>query len=175
MVEHIRAIKRKVTVHFICANLMKPFNFILSTSVHKYGGADNVCLQEDCRVINRSVYMRLYHKVDNYIRVLDFKDIVNSIKISDIFLIENEVWILEGFIYRMNVRCIHQNIHIYYLPIRTLFKEHIDEIASDEFGATFNKNSIHLTTFFLSLYQFQDIVYKEPHSVFCCNDFNIVL
>ena len=92
MEEQIRTVKRKIAIHLISTNLMETLYAIFPAYIHKNRCADDIGLQEDCRILYRTVNMAFSREIDNHIRLLFFKDSVDALTVADVFLIEDEVW-----------------------------------------------------------------------------------
>ena len=60
--EQVRTIQRQVTINLIGGNLMVTLDAVLAACIHQHTGADNIGLEEDARIFDRTVNMRFCRK-----------------------------------------------------------------------------------------------------------------
>ena len=94
--EQIRSVQGQVAVNFIRAHLVITGNAILTAGIHQYTGADNVGLQKDLGVLNRTVHMTFRRKINNNIGVLFFKKLIHTLPVTDIQLHKTEFGIIHN-------------------------------------------------------------------------------
>ena len=61
--KQIRPVKRQITVNLICGNLMITLDSVFAAGIHKNSSTDNVCVQENLRVLDGTVNVALSREV----------------------------------------------------------------------------------------------------------------
>ena len=105
---------------------------MLTASIHENGSTCDVSLEEDLRVLDGTVYVRLGSKVNYYIRLLLFEKLINSFLIADVCLNESEIRIIHNRLECRKVTCICELIKADD-PVVWMCLEHMEyEVASDK-------------------------------------------
>ena len=128
MEEQIRSVQRKISIYFICSNLMESFHPILTACIHHDLCSKDVRFQKDSGILYGSVHMGLRSEVHNHIRMLFLKDGENPFTVSNILFVKCEPRILKSLIQRMDIGSIRQRIDANHPPIRTLIQKQIEEV-----------------------------------------------
>ena len=140
--EQIRTIQRQVTVNLIGRNLMITLNAILTASIHQHTGTDDIGLEEDARIFNRTVNMRLCRKVDHYVRMFFFKQFIHSFAVTNISLHEAEVRIIHNRRQCGQIACIGQLVQADD-PIVRILLQHVEHKVTTNKTSTAGNNNIH--------------------------------
>ena len=113
---------------------MIALNAILTACVEQHLRAHDVGLQENGRVLNRAVNMALRCKVDNDLRLLLLKNIVNCLAVSNIRLDELEMRIAHHRRKRLHVTCVRQHVHTQNIVLRVLFEHKMHKVSANKSG-----------------------------------------
>ena len=132
--KQIGTVERQVAVNLIGRNLMIALNAILTACVEQYLRAHDVGLQENGRVLNRAVNMALRCKVDNDLRLLLLKNIVNCLSIGNICLDKLEMRVVHHRRKCLHIACIGQCVHTQNIVLRVLFEHKMHKVAANKSG-----------------------------------------
>ena len=138
--EQIRTIQRQVTVNFIGRNLMITLDTVLAASVHQHTGADNICLEKDTRIFDRTVNMRFCRKVDHDVRMFFFKQFIHCFAVADISLHEAEIRVIHNRGQCGQIACIGQLVKTDDPVIRILLQHMEYKVTTNKTSATGNNN-----------------------------------
>ena len=116
--EKVRPVEGQITIHFICADLMIPFNSILPAGVHKNRCADDIGLEEDAGILDRTVHMTFCCEVDDDIWLLLFEKLIDALAVTDIQFDKAEIWLVHDALQRGQVPCVGQFIQTYNPVVR---------------------------------------------------------
>ena len=108
--KQIRSVKRQITVNLIGGNLMITLDSVFAACIHQNSSADNIGVQENLRVFDRTVYMAFCCKVYNHIRMLFFKKFVYSFSICNAFFYKTEIWIVHYRCMSGKITCVGQAV-----------------------------------------------------------------
>ena len=134
--EEIRAVERQVAVDLVRRDLMVAVDAVLAASVEQHARADDVRLQENLRILDRAVDMRLRREIDDDVRLLLLKDTVDGLAVCDVRADELEVLLLHRRLERLEVARIRQLIDTNDAVSRMLLEHVIDKVRANESSAT---------------------------------------
>ena len=140
--EQVRTIQRQVTVNFIGRNLVITLDAVLAASIHQHTGTDDICLEEDARIFDRTVNMRFCRKVDHDVRMFFFKQLIHSLAVADISLHKTEIRIIHNRCQRGQIACVGQFIQTDDSVIRILL-QHVEHKVTTNKTSTAGNNNIH--------------------------------
>ena len=89
--EKVWPVERKITINLICRHLMIPFNSILPAGIHEYARTNDVCLEEDAGVFDRTVHMTFCCEVDDNIWPLLFEKLIDALAVTDVQFDKTEI------------------------------------------------------------------------------------
>ena len=138
--EEIRAVERQVAVDLVRRDLMVAVNAVLAAGVEQHARADDVRLQEDLRILDGAVDMRLRRKVDDDVRLLLLEDAVDRTAVCDVRTDELEVLLLHRRLERLEVARIRQLVDADDAVTRMLLEHVVDEIRTNEAGTAGHYN-----------------------------------
>lgn len=141
--EQVRAVERQVAVDLIRRDLMVAIDAILAAGVEQDARADDVRLQEDLRILDGAVDMRLCREVDDDVRLLLLKDAVDRLAVRDVRADELEVLLLHRRLERLKIARIRQLVDADDAVSRMLLEHVVDKVRTDEAG-TAGHNNIHI-------------------------------
>ena len=142
--EEVRPVERQVAVNFVCSYLMEPLYAVSDRCVHKHLCAEDVRAQKQARIFDRSVYMRLSGKVDDYVKLLLCEESVDRFRVCDIRLYEPEVVIIYCRRECLEIAGVCESVESDDIIVRMSFQHMENKIASDESGCAGNKYLFHL-------------------------------
>ena len=140
--EQVRTIQRQVTVNLIRRNLMVTLDAILTASIHQHTGTDDVSLEEDARVFDRTVNMRFCRKVHHDVRMFFFKQFIHSFAVTDISLYKAEIRFIHNRCQRGQIACVGQLVQADDPVIRILL-QHMEYKVTTNKTSTAGNNNIH--------------------------------
>ncbi len=126
--EQVRTVERQVAVDLIRRDLMVAVDAVPAAGVEQHARADDIRLQEDLRVLDGAVDMRLRCEVDDDIRLLLLKDAVDSLTIRDVRADELEVLLLHRRLERLKIARIRQLVDADDAVTRMLLEHVVDEV-----------------------------------------------
>ena len=138
--EQIRAVQWQVTVYFIGGYLMVTLDTVLAASIHQNTGTDDIGLEKDTRIFDRTVNMRLCCKVYHDVRMFFFKQFIHNFAVTDISLHEAEVRIIHNRCQRGQIACIGQLVQTDNPVIRILFQHMEYKVTTNKTSAAGNNN-----------------------------------
>ena len=141
--EQVRTVERQVAVDLIRRDLMVAVDAVLAAGVEQHARADDIRLQEDLRILDGAVDMRLRRKVDDNVRLLLLKDAVDSLAVRDVRADELEVLLLHRRLERLKIARIRQLVDADDAVARMLLEHVVDEVRTDEAG-TAGHDDIHI-------------------------------
>ena len=141
--KEIRAVERQVAVDLVRRDLMVAVDAVLAAGVEQHARADDVRLQEDLRILNGAVDMRLRCKVDDDVRLLLLEDAVDRPAVCDVRADELEVLLLHRALERLEVARIRQLVDADDAVTRMLLEHVVDEVRANEAG-TAGHDDIHI-------------------------------
>ena len=94
--EQIRAVQRKISIHFIGRYLMITLNAIFTACIHKYRRTKDIRAKKYFRILDRTVNVAFRCKIHNDIRMLFLKQLINGITIGNIFFYKTEIRIIHN-------------------------------------------------------------------------------
>ena len=119
--KEIWAIQRQIPIHLIRRHLMIPLNAILPARIHQDRRADDIRLEENLRIRNRAIHMRLRREIHDHIRMLLFKEPIDCFPVADIHLYEAEIRKTHHALQRRQIPRIRQFIQTDDAVFRMLF------------------------------------------------------
>ena len=126
--EQVRAVERQVAVDLIRRDLMVAVDAILAAGVEQHARADDIRLQEDLRILDGAVDMRLRREVDDDVRLLLLKDAVDRLAVCDVRANELESILLHRPFKRLEVARIRQLVDADDAVARMLLEHVVDEV-----------------------------------------------
>ena len=141
--EEIRAVERQVAIDLVRRDLMVAVDAVLAAGVEQHARADDVRLQEDLRILNGAVDMRLRREVDDDVRLLLLEDAVDRPTVCDVRADELEVLLLHRALERLEVARIRQLVDADDAVTRMLLEHVVDEVRTNEAG-TAGHDDIHI-------------------------------
>jgi len=138
--KEVRAVKRQVAVDLIRRDLMVAVNAVLAAGVEQHARADDIRLQEDLRILDGAVDMRLRREVDDDIRLLLLEDAVDRLTVCDVRANELEVLLLHRPFKRLEVARVRQLVDADDAVIRMLLEHVVDEVRANEAGTAGHDN-----------------------------------
>ena len=141
--EEIRAVERQVAVDLVRRDLMVAVDAVLAAGVEQHARADDIRLQEDLRILDGAVDMRLCREVDDDVRLLLLKDAVDSLAVRDVRADELEVLLLHRRLERLEIARIRQLVDADDAVSRMLLEHVVDEVRTNEAG-TAGHDDIHI-------------------------------
>ena len=141
--EEIRAVERQVAVDLVRRDLMIAVDAVLAAGVEQHARADDVRLQEDLRILDGAVDMRLRREVDDDVRLLLLEDAVDRTAVCDVRADELEVLLLHRILERLEVARIRQLVDADDVVTRMLLEHVVDEVRANEAG-TAGHDDIHI-------------------------------
>lgn len=142
--EQVRTVERQIAVDFIGRNLMIAVNAVFAAGIEQHTRADDIRLQENLRILNRAVDMRLRCEIDDNIRLLLLKNAINRLAVRDIRTDELEVLLLHRALKRLKVARIRQLIHTDNAVRRMLLEHIVNKIRTNKAG-TAGHDNIHIS------------------------------
>ena len=142
--EQVRTVKRQVAVDFIRRNLMIAVDAVLAAGIKQHARTDDIRLQENLRILNGAVDMRLRCEIHDDIRLLLLKNAVNRLAVRDIRTDELEVLLLHRALKRLEIARIRQLIHADNAVRRMLLEHIVNKIRTNKSG-TAGHNNIHIS------------------------------
>ncbi len=139
--EQVRSVDGKISVNFIRRDLMIAGNAILSAGIHKRRSADDIGLQENLRVFDRAVYMRLRSKIDDDIRLFLLKKTVYAFAVTDIQFDKSESRMIHHRCKGGKIACVGQLIHTDDTVFRMFVHLVKHKVASNKSGSSGHNNS----------------------------------
>lgn len=141
--EQVRTVERQIAVDLIRRDLMVAVDAVLAAGVEQHARADDVRLQEDLRILDGAVDMRLRRKVDDNVRLLLLKDAVDSLTVRDVRADEFEVLLLHRRLERLEIARIRQLVDADDAVRRMLLEHVVDKVRTNEAG-TAGHDDIHI-------------------------------
>ena len=138
--EEIRAVERQVAVDLVRRDLMVAVDAVLAAGVKQHARADDIRLQEDLRILDGAVDMRLRREVDDDVRLLLLEDAVDRTAVCDVRADELEVLLLHRRLKRLEVARICQLIHADDAVARMLLEHAVDEVRANEASTAGHKD-----------------------------------
>ena len=133
--EQVRSVQRQIAVDFVGRNLVITLDAILPASVHHNRCAEDVGLEEDLRVLDRAVYMRLRRKVDNDVGLFLLEELVYALTVADVQLDKSEVRIVHHRFQCGQIAGIGQLVQTNNAVVWVCFQHMKNEIGADKAGA----------------------------------------
>ena len=140
--EQVRTIQRQVAINLIGRNLMITLDTVLAASIHQNTGTDDIGLEKDTRIFDRTVNMRLCRKVNHNIRMFFFKQFVHCFAVADICLHKAEIRVVHNRCQRGQIACISQLVQADNPVIRILL-QHVEHKVTTNKTSTTGNNNIH--------------------------------
>lgn len=141
--EQVRTVERQVAVDLIRRDLMVAVDAVLAAGVEQHARADDIRLQEDLRILDGAVDMRLCREVDDDVRLLLLKDAVDSLTVRDVRADELEVLLLHRRLERLKIARIRQLVDADDAVSRMLLEHVVDKVRTNEAG-TAGHDDIHI-------------------------------
>ena len=132
--EQIRPVQGQIAINFIRRYLMIPLNTVLAAGIHEHSRPHDIRFQENRRILNRPVDMRFRRKIDDYIRMLLFKQPINCIAVADISLDKTEIILVHNRCQRRQIPGIRQLIQTNNPFLRVLLQHMKHKIRPNETG-----------------------------------------
>ena len=134
--EKVWSVKRQITIHFISADLMIPFNSILPTGIHKNRCADDIGLEEDTGIFDRTVHMAFCCEIDDDVWLLLFEKLIDSFAVTYVQFDKAEIRIVHDVLQCGQISCIGQLIQTHN-PVVRMSRKHVeDEVRAYESGSS---------------------------------------
>ena len=143
--EQVRAVERQVAVDLVRRDLMIAVDAVLAAGVEQHARADDVRLQEDLRILDGAIDMRLRREVDDDVRLLLLEDAVDRPTVCDVHADELEVLLLHRPFKRLEIARIRQLVDADDAVTRMLLEHVVDEVRANEAGTAGhdNRHKIH--------------------------------
>lgn len=141
--EQIRTVERQIAINLIGRNLMIAVDAVLAAGIEQHARADDIRLQENLRILNRAVDMRLRREIDDDIRLLLLKNAVNRLAVRDIRTDELEVLLLHRALKRLEIARIRQLVDADNAVRRMLLEHIVNKIRTNKPGPA-GHNNIHV-------------------------------
>ena len=138
--EQVRAVERQVAVDLVRRDLMVAVDAVLAAGVKQHARADDIRLQEDLRILDGAVDMRLRREVDDDIRLLLLEDAVDRTAVCDVRADKFEVLLLHRRLERLEVARIRQLVDADDAITRMLLEHVVDEVRTNEAGIASHNN-----------------------------------
>ena len=132
--EQVRAVERQVAIDLVRRDLMIAVDAVLAAGVEQHARADDVRLQEDLRILDGAVDMRLRRKVDDDIRLLLLEDAVDRLAVCDVRANKLESILLHRPFKRLEVARIRQLVDTDDAVTRMLLEHVVDEVRANKAG-----------------------------------------
>ena len=120
---------------------MVTLDAVLAASVHQNTGTDDIGLEEDSRIFDRTVNMRLCRKVDHDVRMFFFKQFIHCFAVADISLHEAEIRVIHNRGQCGQIARIGQLVQTDDSIIRIL--QHVEHKVTTNKTRTAGNNNIH--------------------------------
>lgn len=146
--EEIGPVEGQIAVDLVRGDLVIALDAIFAAGVHERRRAEDVCLQEDARILNGTIDVALGREVDDDIGVLLFKETQYPLSVADIQLDEPEIGFLHDARKRRKIARISEFIEADDAVIGMRLQHIKDEVAADEPRAACNKNRHLLSSLF---------------------------
>ena len=141
--EEVRTVERQVAVDLVRRDLMVAVDAVLAAGVEQHARADDIRLQENLRILDGAVDMRLRREVDDDVRLLLLEDAVDRPTVCDVRADELEVLLLHRALERLEVARIRQLVDADDAVTRMLLEHVVDEVRTNEAG-TAGHDDIHI-------------------------------
>ena len=143
--EEIRAVERQVAVDLVRRDLMVAVDAVLAAGVKQHARADDIRLQEDLRILDGAVDMRLRREVDDDVRLLLLEDAVDRTAVCDVRTDELEIILLHRTFKRLEVARVRQLVDADDAVARMLLEHVVNEVRANEAGTAGhdNRHKIH--------------------------------
>ena len=138
--EEIGPVQGQVAVDLVRGDLVIARDAEGAAGVHQDGGADDVGLKEDGRVLDAAVHVALGGEVHHDVRVLLAEDAVYGLAVADIDLAEAEVRLLHDGGKGGEVARVGQLVQADDAVLRVLCQLIKDEVGADEAGPAGDDN-----------------------------------
>ena len=138
--EEVWTVERQVTVDLVRRDLVVAVDAVLAAGVEQHARADDIRLQEDLRILDGAVDMRLRREVDDDVRLLLLEDAVDRLTVCDVRANELEVLLLHRPFKRLEVACIRQLVDADDAVTRMLLEHVVDEVRANEAGTAGHDN-----------------------------------
>ena len=89
--EKVRPIQRQIAINLVGRDLVIARNTILAASIHQHARADDICLQENRRILNAAIHMALRCEVHHDIWVFLLEELIHCFPIADVYLAKAEI------------------------------------------------------------------------------------
>ena len=119
--EQVRSVKWQITVNLISGNLMVTFDSVFTAGIHKNSSTDDVCVQENLRVLDGTVNVALSREVYNHIRMFFLKKLVNCFTVCDALFYKTEVWVVHNRCQSRKITCIGKAVQTDDAVVRVFF------------------------------------------------------
>ena len=126
--EQVRAVERQVAVDLIRRDLMVAVDAILAAGVEQHARADDIRLQEDLRILDGAVDMRLRREVDDDVRLLLLENAVDRPTVCDVRADKLKSILLHRPFKRLEVARIRQLVDADDAVARMLLEHVVDEV-----------------------------------------------
>ena len=126
--EQIRVVERQIAVDFIRRDLMVAVDAVLAAGVEQHARADDIRLQEDLRILDGAVDMRLCREVDDDVRLPLLEYAVDGLAVRDVRADELEVLLPHRRLERLEVARIRQFVDADDAVARMLLEHVVDEV-----------------------------------------------
>ena len=126
--EQVRAVERQVAVDLIRRDLMVAVDAILAAGVEQHARADDIRLQEDLRILDGAVDMRLRREVDDDVRLLLLENAVDRLAVCDVRADKLKSILLHRPFKRLEVARIRQLVDADDAVARMLLEHVVDEV-----------------------------------------------
>lgn len=141
--EEVRAVERQVAVDLVRRDLMVAVDAVLAAGVEQHTRADDIRLQEDLRILDGAVDMRLRREVDDDVRLLLLEDAIDRTAVCDVRADELEVLLLHRRLERLKIARIRQLVDADDAVTRMLLEHVVDKVRTNEAG-TAGHDDIHI-------------------------------
>ena len=126
--EQIRAVERQIAVDLIRRDLMVAVDAVPAAGVEQHARADDIRLQEDLRILDGAVDMRLCREVDDDVRLPLLEYAVDGLAVRDVRADELEVLLPHRRLERLEVARIRQFVDADDAVARMLLEHVVDEV-----------------------------------------------
>ena len=126
--EQVRAVERQVAVDLVRRDLMVAVDAVLAAGVEQHARADDIRLQEDLRILDGAVDMRLRREVDDDVRLLLLENAVDRLAVCDVRADKLKSILLHRPFKRLEVARIRQLVDADDAVARMLLEHVVDEV-----------------------------------------------
>ena len=123
---------------------MEPPDAELPAGIHQHTGPQDVRLQEDAGILDRTVHVALRREVHDDIRLFLFKERPDTLPVADVQADEAEPRVIHDSLQRGKIPRVGQLVHADDPVLRTLPPHMENEIGTDEPGSSRHQDSLPL-------------------------------